>query len=277
MINPLECQLTVDPDELLIHHQGKRLVPPDIVIPRIGNSITHYGLAVVNQFEMMNVAVINRSQPIARARDKLRASQLLTRHGIQTPRTVYCRTPASLDTALRIVGGTPCIVKLTQGTQGVGVMMAETKTTLEAMLETFWGLGKDIIIQEFIQESKGKDIRAFVVGNKVLAAMRREAKLGEFRSNIHRGGIARPVRLSPDYEKAALMATRVMGLQVAGVDILESREGPMVIEVNASPGFEGLEKATGKDVARSIIEYASRYAQSWRESMSFTPTITADV
>lgn len=276
VVDPLKCQLTIDRAEPLIHFQGRRLVTPDVVVPRIGASITAYGLAVVNQFEMIGVAIVNQSQPIARARDKLRASQLLAGHGIDTPRTVFLRDPDHLKLALELVGGLPVIVKLTQGTQGVGVMIAESEKSLEAMLETFWAMGQNIVIQEFIKESKGKDIRAFVVGSRVVAAMRREAKLDEFRSNIHRGGIGRPVTLNPEYEKAALVATRVMGLQVAGVDILEARDGPKVIEVNASPGFEGLERATNRNVARQLIEYAVHYAKKWSESTQEAPLLLAD-
>lgn len=277
VVDPLKCQLTIDREEPLIHYEGRRLPTPDVVVPRIGASITQFGLAVVNQFEMMNVAIVNRSQAIARARDKLRAAQLLARYGIDTPRTVFLRDPESLGMAIDMVGGVPVIVKLTQGTQGVGVMIGESQKSLEAMLETFWSMGQDIIIQEFIRESKGKDIRVFVIGNRVVAAMRREAKLGEFRSNIHRGGVGRPVELSPEYEKAALMATKVMGLQVAGVDLLIGRGGPKVIEVNASPGFEGLEKALGtKAVARQFIEYAVQYAAKWKESLASGPLLTVD-
>lgn len=268
VVDPLKCQITIDREEPLIHYEGRRLATPDVVIPRIGASITQFGLAVVNQFEMMKVAIVNRSQAIARARDKLRAAQLLARYGIDTPRTVFLRDPESLALAIDLVGGVPVIVKLTQGTQGVGVMIGESQKALEAMLETFWSMGQDIIIQEFIQESKGKDIRAFVIGNRVVASMRRQAKVGEFRSNIHRGGVGRAVALTPEYEKAALMATKVMGLQVAGVDLLIGKEGPKVIEVNASPGFEGLEKAVpDRNVARQFVEYAAHYADKWKESL----------
>lgn len=277
VVDPLRCQLTIDRDEPLIHHDGRRLRAPDVVIPRIGASITQFGLAVVNQFEMMNVAIVNRSQAIARARDKLRASQLLARYGIDTPRTVLLRDPESLAWAVDIVGGVPVIVKLTQGTQGVGVMIAETQKSLEAMLETFWLMGQDIILQEFVRESEGKDVRAFVIGNRVVGAMRRDARVGEFRANIHRGGVGRPVTLSPEYEKAALMATKVMGLQVAGVDLLIGRHGPKVIEVNASPGFEGLEAALAtRDVARQYVEYAAQYSAKWKESLQAGPLLTVD-
>lgn len=276
VIDPLKCQLTIDHEEPLIHHEGRRLATPDVVIPRIGTSITQYGLAVVNQFEMMGVAIVNRSQAIARARDKLRAAQLLARHGIDTPRTVFLRDPKILALAVELVGGFPVIIKITQGTQGIGVMMSESMKSLESVLETFWAMGQDIIIQEFIRESKGKDVRAFVIGNRVVAAMRREGALGEFRSNIHRGGHGRPVTLTPDYEKAALMATRVMGLQIAGVDLLIAKEGPKVIEVNASPGFQGLEKASKGNVARQFIEYAVQYAEKWKESTQSGPLLLAD-
>jgi ribosomal protein S6--L-glutamate ligase len=240
--------------------------PPDVVIPRIGAGITNYGLAVVHHFEMTGTAILNRSQAIARARDKLRSLQLLMRHNVDIPRTVFARSPVHLDRMLTAVGGTPCIVKLVEGTQGIGVMIAESRESLEAMLETFFAIGQNIIIQEFIKESKGRDVRAFVIGNRVVGAMRREAKLGEFRSNIHRGGQGRAVELSPEYEKAALLATRIMGLQIAGVDMLESKDGPKVMEVNASPGFEGLENATHDDIASQIISYAVDYAEKWRES-----------
>jgi ribosomal protein S6--L-glutamate ligase len=276
VIDPLKCQLTIDKDEPLIHYEGKRLATPDVVIPRIGSSITAFGLAVVNQFEMIGTALVNRSQAIARARDKLRASQLLARHGIDTPRTVFLRDPQNLALAVELVGGLPVITKLTQGTQGVGVMISESQKALESMMETFWAMGQDIIIQEFIEESKGKDIRAFVVGNRVVAAMRRQAKVGEFRSNIHRGGVGKAVNLTPEYEKAALAATRVMGLQVAGVDLLIGKDGPKVIEVNASPGFEGLERATQKNVARQYIEYAANYSLKWKESARSGQVLTVD-
>jgi ribosomal protein S6--L-glutamate ligase len=276
VIDPLKCQLTIDKDEPLIHYEGKRLNTPDVVIPRIGASITAFGLAVVNQFEMIGTALVNRSQAIARARDKLRASQLLARHGIDTPRTVFLRDPQNLALAVELVGGLPVITKLTQGTQGVGVMISESQKALESMMETFWAMGQDIIIQEFIRESKGKDIRAFVVGNRVVAAMRRQAKVGEFRSNIHRGGVGKAIELTPEYEKAALMATRVMGLQVAGVDLLIGKDGPKVIEVNASPGYEGLERATEKNVARQYIEYAANYSLKWKESALAGQVLTVD-
>lgn len=265
-VDPLQLDLFVDANAPQVYHQGRPLNGYDVVVPRIGTNITEYGLAVVNQFEMQGAAVVNRSQAIARARDKLRSLQLMMHHNVDLPRTVFARTPKQLDRLLKAVGGPPVIVKLTQGTHGVGVMIAESRESLEAMLETFFAMGQNILIQEFVEESKGRDIRAFVIGNRVVAAMRREARIGEFRANVHRGGTARAVALSPSYEKVALQATKIMGLQVAGVDMLESQAGPKVLEVNASPGFEGLERATRKDVAGQLVAYAADYAERWRES-----------
>lgn len=276
VIDYLRCYMNITSHRPSVIFQGERVADVDALIPRIGAPHTFYGTAVVRQFEMMGVFPTNESQAIARARDKLRASQLLARHGIDTPRTVFLRNPKHLALAVELVGGFPVITKLTQGTQGIGVMMSESLKSLEAMLETFWAMGQDIIIQEFIRESKGKDIRAFVIGTRVVGAMRREAKLGDFRSNIHRGGVGRAATLSPEYEKAALMATRVMGLQVAGVDILEGKHGPKVIEVNASPGFEGLEKATNKNIARQIVDYAGQYATKWKEAADTGPVVLVE-
>jgi ribosomal protein S6--L-glutamate ligase len=275
-VDPLSLELWIDRDKPRIYHGGRPLHACDVVLPRIGASITNYGLAVVNQFEMMGAAVINRSQAIARARDKLRSSQLLMRHNVDIPRTVFARSPKHLDRMIQAVGGTPCIVKLTEGSQGVGVMIAESRESLEAMLDTFFGMGQNIIIQEFIKESKGRDVRAFVIGNRVVAAMRREAQVGEFRSNIHRGGVGRAVDLSPEYEKVALLAARIMGLQVAGVDMLESKSGPKVMEVNSSPGFEGLETSTRKDIAGQLIDYAVTYAEKWKETQGRPPLMLTD-
>jgi ribosomal protein S6--L-glutamate ligase len=276
IVDPLLLELWVDRDQPKIFYGKRALGKYDVVLPRIGASITTYGLAVVNQFEMLGTAVVNRSQAIARSRDKLRSSQLMMRHNVDMPRTVFARSPKNLDRMLKAVGGTPCIVKLTEGTQGVGVMIAESRESLEAMLETFFSMGQNIIIQEFIKESRGRDVRAFVVGNRVVGAMRREARVGEFRSNIHRGGSGRPVELSEEYEKVALLATRIMGLQVAGVDMLESKSGPKVMEVNSSPGFEGLEKATNLDIARVVVEYAAEYAATWRETDAAVPLVALD-
>jgi ribosomal protein S6--L-glutamate ligase len=233
----------------------------DLVIPRIGASITNYGLAVVRQFDMMGTPVLNSAVAIARSRDKLRALQLLTRKNIDVPTTVCARSPAGIEKALEMVGGTPAIVKLQQGTQGIGTMIAETPQAVSSLLETLWGLSQDIIVQEYIRESKGRDIRSIVVGNRVVASMRRTAKAGEFRSNLHRGGLAVKVDLPPAYRKTAIEATRVIGLDVAGVDMLEGASGPKILEINSSPGLEGIERASGVDVASSLIRYAEKLAQ----------------
>ncbi len=240
---------------------GREPVPrADLVIPRIGASITNYGLAVVRQFDMMGIPVLNTAIAIARSRDKLRAMQLLTKKDIDVPRTVCARTPDSVDIALAVIGGTPAIVKLQQGAQGIGTMIAETPQAVTSLLETLWAMGQDIILQEYIAESRGKDYRAIVVGKKVVAAMRRQARKGEFRSNLHRGGLGVKVDLDPRYVKAAIEAVGVMGLEVAGVDMLESKTGPKILEINSSPGLEGVERTTGFDVAGAIIIHAEKVA-----------------
>ncbi len=229
----------------------------DMVIPRIGASITNYGLAVVRQFDMMGVPVLNTAIAVARSRDKLRAMQLLTKKHIDVPTTVCARTPDAVPVALGLIG-TPAIVKLQQGSQGIGTMIAETPQAVSSLLETLWAMGQDIILQEYIAESRGRDLRAIVVGKRVIAAMRRQAKSGEFRSNLHRGGLGVRVRLDPRYAQAAVAAVKVMGLDVAGVDMLESRNGPKILEINSSPGLEGIERTSGVDVAGAIIRHAER-------------------
>ena len=229
----------------------------DIVVPRIGASITTYGVAVVRQFDMMGVPVLNTAIAIARSRDKLRAMQLLTKKHIDVPTTVCARTPDAVPVALGLIG-TPAIVKLQQGTQGIGTMIAETPQAVSSLLETLWAMGQDIILQEYIAEARGRDLRVIVVGNRVVAAMRRQAKSGEFRSNLHRGGLGVRVRLDPRCAQAAIAAVKVMGLDVAGVDMLESREGPKILEINSSPGLEGIERTSGVDVAGAIVRYAER-------------------
>ncbi len=239
-------------------YQGEPVGPVDAVIPRIGASITFYGLAVVRQFEMMGVYCLNESQAIARSRDKLRALQLLCRHDIGVPPTVFTRQAEHVRECIDLVDGPPVVVKLLQGTQGIGVVLAETERAASSVVEAFHGLDQNILIQKFIAESRGADIRALVVGRRVVAAMRRQAVAGEFRSNLHRGGSATKVRLSPEYRRTALAAARVLGLRLAGVDMLESKEGPMIMEVNSSPGLEGIEKATGLDIAAAVIEHLER-------------------
>jgi ribosomal protein S6--L-glutamate ligase len=232
----------------------------DAVIPRIGASITYFGTAVVRQFEMTGVYCLNESQAIARSRDKLRCLQLLSRHDIGLPPTVYTRQAEHVPSCIEKVQGPPVVVKLLQGTQGIGVVLAETTVAASSVIEAFHGLEQNILIQQFISESRGSDIRALVVGRRVVAAMRRQAVAGEFRANLHRGGKAKAAQLAPEYRKAALAAARVLGLRVAGVDLLESRGGPMVLEVNSSPGLEGVQKATGADVAAAVIEHIEREA-----------------
>lgn len=264
VVDPLECWLVCGRREPAVYYGSSRrkVAGFDVVLPRIGSSITDYGLAVVNQFDMLGVPVVNMAYAIGRSRDKLRSLQFLSRHDIDIPRTVMARGPGHLKTALETVGGLPVVLKLIQGTQGIGVMLAETEEALESILHTLWHLGHNILIQEFIGESRGRDIRALVVGDRVVAAMKRTARVGDFRSNLHRGGSGSALRLPRAYERAALESVRIMGLHVAGVDMLESRSGPKVIEINSSPGFEGMENATGVDVARAMVEYATTYAAS---------------
>lgn len=241
-----------------LFYQGDLVRGIDAVIPRIGASITFYGLAVVRQFEMMGVYCLNESQPIARSRDKLRCLQLLSRHDIGMPPTVVTRQATNVPHCIEKVDGPPVIVKLLEGTQGIGVVLAESERAAGSVIEAFHGLDQNILIQKFIQEAKGADIRAFVVGRKVVAAMKRQASAGEFRSNLHRGGSAVAYRLPAQFRRTAAAAARILGLRVAGVDLIESEEGPMVMEVNSSPGIEGIQKATGIEVAAAIIEYLEK-------------------
>jgi ribosomal protein S6--L-glutamate ligase len=255
VLDTLQFDIRVSKQNPELFYQGEPVLGVDAVIPRIGASITFFGLAVVRQFEMKGVYCVNESQAIARSRDKLRCLQILSRHDIGLPPTVYTRQAEHVPACIDRVDGPPVVVKLLQGTQGIGVVLAETAMAAGSVIEAFHGLDQNILIQKFIQEANGADIRALVVGRKVVAAMRRQAEAGEFRSNIHRGGKARAIKLLVEYRKTALAAARVLGLRVAGVDMIESREGPMVMEVNSSPGLEGIEKTTGVDVAAAIIEH----------------------
>jgi ribosomal protein S6--L-glutamate ligase len=263
VLDPLKCFLLLGRRSPEIYYAAadRPLPRMDLVIPRIGASVTEHGLAVVNQFDMMGVPIVNNSQPIARSRDKLRSFQLLSRKDIDIPRTVVAREPHQIGAALEAVGGPPVVLKLIRGTQGIGVILAETEQAVLSVLDTLWSLGQTILIQEFVAESEGRDIRALVVGNRVVTAMRRQARFGEFRSNLHRGGGGVVVDLDERTRRTAVQATQVMGLQVAGVDLLESHEGPKVMEVNSSPGFEGLEEATGLGIAEIIVNYAVRFAR----------------
>jgi ribosomal protein S6--L-glutamate ligase len=258
VLDTLQFDIRVRKRSAELFYQGEPAGPVDAVIPRIGASITFFGLAVVRQFEMMGVFCVNESQAIARSRDKLRALQLLSRHEIGLPPTVYTRQADNLPGCIEQVEGPPVIVKLLQGTQGTGVILAENTMAARSVIEAFHGLDQNILIQKYIREAKGSDIRALVVGRRVVAAMRRQAVAGEFRSNIHRGGTATKIRLPVAYRKTALAAARVLGLRLAGVDMIESKDGPMVLEVNSSPGLEGIEKTTGIDVASAIIEHIER-------------------
>ncbi|EYF04218.1 30S ribosomal protein S6--L-glutamate ligase [Chondromyces apiculatus] len=260
IIDPLDFQIVVSRGGPSVLVAGAPVPRFDIVIPRIGSSITNYGLAVVRQFDLMGVPVLNGAVSIARSRDKLRALQLLTRRKLDVPTTVCARSPAGAEAALDLVGGCPAIVKLQQGTQGIGTMIAETPQAVHSLLETFWAMGQDIVLQEYIRESKGRDLRVIVVGGRVVACMRRIAKPGEFRSNLHRGGTGGAARLTRADRSVAIKATKAMGLEVAGVDMLEAKSGPKILEINSSPGLEGVERATGVDVAGAIITYAETYA-----------------
>lgn len=263
VLDPLKCQLLLEKEHYRILYDHSAIGTIDLVLTRIGASITDYGIAVVNQFDMMGVPVLNDAASIARSRDKFRSLQLLNRHSINIPRTVMLKSPKNLPEALEMVGGPPVILKLVQGTQGVGVILAESREAVESTLDTLWRLGQNIIIQEFIKESRGEDIRAFVVGGEVVASMRRKAKIGEFRSNIHRGGSAVAVKLSSEYQNAAIKSAEILGLKIAGVDMLRSKRGPKVMEVNSSPGFGGLESVTGIDVADKIVKFAINFAKSY--------------
>jgi ribosomal protein S6--L-glutamate ligase len=255
VLDTLQFDIRVSRRSPELFYQGQPVGPVDAVIPRIGASITFYGLAVVRQFEMMGVYCVNESQAIARSRDKLRSLQILSRHDIGLPPTVYTRQAEHVGACIDRVEGPPVVVKLLQGTQGIGVVLAESTMAASSVIEAFHGLDQNILIQKFIREAQGSDIRALVVGRKVVAAMRRQAVAGEFRSNIHRGGTAKRIRLSSESRKTALAAARVLGLRVAGVDMIETNEGPMIMEVNSSPGLEGIEKTSGVDVAAAIIEH----------------------
>src|SRR5436190_4135029 len=261
VLDTLQFDIRVSKRNPELFYQGAPVGPVDAVIPRIGASITFYGLAVVRQFEMMGVYCVNESQAIARSRDKLRSLQLLCRHDVGVPPTVFTRQADHVPDCIELVDGPPVVVKLLQGTQGIGVVLAETARAASSVIEAFHGLDQNILIQKFIREAQGTDIRALVVGRRVVAAMRRQVVAGEFRSNIHRGGSTKKVRLPAEYRRTAIVAARVLGLRVAGVDLIESDEGPMVMEVNSSPGLEGVEKASGVDVANAIIEQIERELQ----------------
>lgn len=264
VIDTLHCYMDITSSNPTVRYKGEELPKYDTIIPRIGASVTFYGTSVVRQFEMMGTFSVNESVAISRSRDKLRSLQLLSRKGIGLPRTGFANKPDNIKDLIRNVGGAPVVVKLLEGTQGIGVVLAETNKTAEAIIEAFMGLQTNILVQEFIKEAGGADIRCFVVGGKVIAAMKRQGAEGEFRSNLHRGGSAEVVRLSKDERATAVNAAKAMGLNVCGVDILRSNRGPVVMEVNSSPGLEGIESATGKDVASVIYEFIEKNSKPHR-------------
>lgn len=255
VVDTLRCYMNITTQNPSIHYKGENLAGFDAVIPRIGASITFYGTAVLRQFEMMGVLAVNDSVAITRSRDKLRALQLLSRKGLGLPITGFAHSPDDIDDLIEMVGGAPLVIKMLEGTQGIGVVLAETRGAAESVIEAFLDIQAHIMVQEYIQEAKGADIRCFVVGGKVIAAMKRQAPAGEFRSNLHRGGYATLVRITPEERAMAIRAAKIIGLNVAGVDLLRSERGPLVMEVNSSPGLEGIEQATGKNVAAMIIAF----------------------
>jgi ribosomal protein S6--L-glutamate ligase len=261
VLDSLRCYMNIASHRPSIHYKGETISGVDAVIPRIGASVTFYGTAVLRQFEMMGVYPLNESVAVSRSRDKLRSLQLLARRGIGLPVTCFAHSPDDIEDMMKMVGGAPSVIKLLEGTQGLGVVLAETEKAAESVIEAFMGLKANILIQEFIKEAGGADIRCFVIGERVVAAMKRQGKEGEFRSNLHRGGSASLVRLTPEERSTAVRAAKIMGLNVCGVDILRSNHGPVVMEVNSSPGLEGIEKASEKNVAGMIISFIEKNAQ----------------
>ncbi|TVQ36918.1 MAG: 30S ribosomal protein S6--L-glutamate ligase [Wenzhouxiangella sp.] len=261
VVDTLRCYMNIASHRPTMHFRGQQLDPFDAVIPRIGASITFYGTAVLRQFEMMGTFPLNESVAVTRSRDKLRSLQLLARRGIGLPVTGFARAPDDIGDLIEMVGGAPLVAKLLEGTQGIGVVLCETRKAAESVVEAFMGLNVSIMVQEYIKEAGGADIRCFVVGDKVVAAIKRQAKPGEFRSNLHRGGSAELIKITPQERSVAVRSARIMGLNVAGVDLLRSNHGPLVMEVNSSPGLEGIEKATGKDVAGIIIDFLEKNAK----------------
>ena len=261
IINTLRCYMNIASRRPEIYYNGEKLTGYDAVIPRIGASVTYYGTAVLRQFEMMGVFPLNESVAIGRSRDKLRSMQLLARDGIGLPVTTFAHDPKQTDEVLKLAGGAPLVIKLLEGTQGIGVVLADSDRSATSVIEAFRGVKVNILVQEFIKEAGGTDIRALVVGGKVVAAMQRTGAEGDFRSNLHRGGSAKPIKISPEERSTAIRAAKAMGLNVCGVDMLRANHGPVVMEVNSSPGLEGVEKATGIDIAGKIIEFLEKKAK----------------
>ncbi len=268
VIDVLRCNLLLESGNARLFHKGKEVRGLSVALPRIGASVTAVGLQVTRHLEAMGVPLVNGASAIARSRDKLAALQTLAASGVRIPRTVLARGGGDVKELVAQVGGLPAILKLIQGTQGVGVMIAHSEAEVESILSTLWDLGEEILLQEYVSESGGRDLRALVVGDRVVAAMRRRAKSGEFRSNLHRGGAGEGAQLPPGYAEVAVRAAQVIGLSVAGVDLLESAEGPKVMELNSSPGFEGLERATGLDIAGAIVDEAARLAEGGKRAMA---------
>jgi len=264
VIDTLRCYMNIVSHRPAIHYMGDVLTGFDAVIPRIGASVTFYGAAVLRQFEMMGVYPVNESVAITRSRDKLRSLQLLARKGIGLPVTGFAHSPDDIQDLIKMVGGAPLVIKLLEGTQGIGVVLTETAKAAESVVEAFMGLKANILVQEYISEAEGADIRCFVIGDRVVAAMKRQAKEGEFRSNLHRGGTASPIKITPEERSTAVRAAKVMGLNVCGVDVLRSNHGPVVMEVNSSPGLEGVETATGKDIAGMVYQFIEKNARPHR-------------
>ena len=261
IINTLRCYMNIASHRPEVYYNGEKLVGYDAVIPRIGASITFYGTAVLRQFEMQGVYPLNESVGIGRSRDKLRSMQLLARDGIGLPVTTFAHDPKQTEEVLDLAGGAPVVIKLLEGTQGIGVVLADTKRSAKSVVEAFRGAGVNILVQEFIKEAGGTDIRAIVIGGKVVAAMKRTGAAGDFRSNLHLGGTAEVINLSPEERLTAIRSAKAMGLNVCGVDMLRANHGPVVMEVNSSPGLEGVEAATGLDIASKIIEYIEKNAK----------------
>tara|TARA_R100000935_G_scaffold36196_1_gene57123 strand:- start:251256 stop:252128 length:873 start_codon:yes stop_codon:yes gene_type:complete len=258
IINHTKCDIVIEKKNPVIYYKGKKVENVDAVIPRIGASVTFYGTAVVRQFEMMRCFTTTESMALVRSRDKLRSLQILSRAGLGLPKTIFTNYSKNVAGIVDQVGGAPVIIKLLEGTQGIGVILAETKKAAESVIEAFNNLQARVIVQEFIKEAGGADIRAIVIDGRVVGSMKRQGKEGEFRSNLHRGGSAEIIELTDEEETAAIKAAKAMGLGIAGVDMLQSSRGPLILEVNSSPGLEGIEKATGKDIAREIIKYIER-------------------
>ncbi|MEZ5921274.1 MAG: 30S ribosomal protein S6--L-glutamate ligase [Parvularculaceae bacterium] len=261
IVDHLRCYINITSSRPSVRYQGRDLPRYDAVIPRIGASVTFYGAAVLRQFEVMGVYPVNESVGITRARDKLRSMQLLARQGIGLPVTVFAHKTSNAEEVINLVGGAPVVIKLLEGTQGIGVVLGETQKAAESIIQAFGGVNTNILVQEFIKEAGGEDLRCLVVGGRVVAAMLRKGKEGDFRSNLHRGGTSASVKITPLERSTAISAAKAMGLNVCGVDLLRSNHGPVVMEVNSSPGLEGIEKATGIDVAGEIIEFVEKNAK----------------